>query len=107
MKIVEETVHQLESVPGEVGSAVREKCKRVMSANTGLIEIKQICEVMKGDTTHFVNISPPTLPCFKYAPITSVDVERSFSVLKNILSDRRQCLTQEHLQQYLVVMCNQ
>lgn len=107
MNIVEETVRQLESVPGEVGSAISEKCKRVMSANTGLVEIKQICEIIKGDTTIVSNRNPSTLSCFKYASITSTEVERSFSVMKNILSDRRLSMTQEHLQQYLVVMCNQ
>ena len=34
---------------------------------------------------------------FKYALVTSCDMERSFSILKNKLSDRRHCLTAEHL----------
>ena len=36
---------------------------------------------------------------FKYCPVISVDVEKSFSNYKNILSDRRYNLTTEHLEQ--------
>ena len=60
MKEVKETVRHLEAVPGEAGSAISEKCKRLMSANTGFIKIKQICEIMKGDTTNVANISQST-----------------------------------------------
>ena len=31
--------------------------------------------------------------CIKYAPLTSVDVERSFSIYNNILAANRQCLS--------------
>jgi len=43
---------------------------------------------------------------FKYAPITSADVERSFSRYKNILSDNRQRLDVENIKKTLVVQCN-
>ena len=32
-----------------------------------------------------------------YAPLTAVDVERSFSAYKNLLTDRRNRLTQENI----------
>jgi len=41
-----------------------------------------------------------------YAPLTSVDVERSFSIYKNILSDRRQRLTTENIEKYNVIEFN-
>jgi len=41
-----------------------------------------------------------------YAPLTSVDVERSFSIYKNILSDRRQSLTTENIEKYNVIEFN-
>jgi len=41
-----------------------------------------------------------------YAPLTSVDVERSFSIYKNILSDRRQSLTIENIEKYNVIEYN-
>jgi hypothetical protein len=41
---------------------------------------------------------------YKFAPITSCEVERSFSKYKSILVDNRQCFKVENLEQYLV--CN-
>jgi hypothetical protein len=43
---------------------------------------------------------------FKYCPITSCDVERSFSVLKNVLTERRTNFTVENLENYLVCYAN-
>ncbi|KAF0768273.1 Dimer Tnp hAT domain-containing protein [Aphis craccivora] len=39
----------------------------------------------------------------KYAPITSVNVESSFSIHKNILSDNRVSFITENLGKYMVV----
>ncbi|KAF0709354.1 Uncharacterized protein FWK35_00035103 [Aphis craccivora] len=43
---------------------------------------------------------------FKFAPITSVDVERSFLKYKNLLSDNRKSFTMEHIKHALIVQCN-
>ena len=42
----------------------------------------------------------------KFAPTTSVEVERSFSKLKIIQSDRRLCLTVENVKKMFIVACN-
>ncbi|KAF0701625.1 DUF659 domain-containing protein, partial [Aphis craccivora] len=42
----------------------------------------------------------------KYAPMNSVDVERSFSVYKNILSDRRRFFKFENISKIIVLQCN-
>jgi hypothetical protein len=41
--------------------------------------------------------------CMKYASITTMDVERSFSMYKNILSDNRVSFTTANLAKYMVV----
>jgi hypothetical protein len=41
---------------------------------------------------------------YKFAPITSYEVERSFSKYKSILVDNRQCFKIENLEQHIV--CN-
>lgn len=43
---------------------------------------------------------------FKYAPITSVDVERSFSAFKTILSNNRRAFEFENLRKHLIIQCN-
>uniref|UniRef100_A0A8D8LAV1 HAT C-terminal dimerisation domain-containing protein n=1 Tax=Cacopsylla melanoneura TaxID=428564 RepID=A0A8D8LAV1_9HEMI len=44
---------------------------------------------------------------FKYCPMTSVDVERSFSSYKYILEDRRHRFTMENLGKIMVLHFNQ
>lgn len=41
----------------------------------------------------------------KYAQITSVDVERSFSKYKLVLTERRTNMSSEHMEQYIVINC--
>jgi hypothetical protein len=43
---------------------------------------------------------------FKYAPLTSRDVQRSFSMYKKILSDNRRSFSFENLKMHLVIHCN-
>jgi len=43
---------------------------------------------------------------FKYAPISSVDVERNFSLYKNMLADNHRSFVFENLSKSLVVNCN-
>ena len=43
---------------------------------------------------------------FKYNPVVSVDVERSFSLYTNVLTDNRRSLTFDNLHQLVVVYCN-
>lgn len=39
---------------------------------------------------------------YHFAPLTSVDVERSFSILKTIMTDRRTCFTDVNLRHYMI-----
>ena len=44
--------------------------------------------ILRGENNISTVIHPETLVLFKYAPVTSVEVERSFSVVKNVLSKK-------------------
>lgn len=48
-------------------------------------------------------ISANIVPKFKYCQVTSIDVERSFSTFKNILTNQKHNLSTENLEQYLIV----
>jgi len=79
--------------------------------NNGYKVLKNISAILDGEKTTSRNGIPEDLTLndlvhFKYAPITSVDVERSFSSYKNILSDRRRRLLFENLKNHLTVQCN-
>jgi hypothetical protein len=43
---------------------------------------------------------------FKYAPIVSVDVKRSFSMYKTLLADNRRKFKFENLAKHLIIQCN-
>ena len=91
LKCFETIIADLTKVSGEKGKSVREKCERVVAANKDLKKIKNIGRVLEGDHNADVGeMDPQIVACFKYAPVTSVEVERSFSLFKHLLSDRSQ-----------------
>ena len=51
-------------------------------------------------------LTPDEIAHFKYTPITTADVARSFSVYKTLLADNRQSFTFENLRQTFVTRCN-
>lgn len=107
LQVVDDIVKKIQVVPGVTGRTVREKCEQVLKQNEDFQKLKGIGMILKGENNISTAIHPETVALFKYAPVTSVEVERSFSVLKNVLSDRRHNLKVENLKKYLVVMCNQ
>lgn len=80
------------------------KLREVLKKNSGLTKIKRISNAMdKGD-----EIDPYTckeMMALKYAPLTSVDVERSFSMYKHFNRDNRQ-FTDENLAMNFMLYCN-
>ncbi|KAJ4436596.1 hypothetical protein ANN_16629 [Periplaneta americana] len=52
------------------------------------------------------DLTASDLADFKYAPVVSADVERSFSQYKNVLSDNRLSLTFQNLRMLVVTDCN-
>ena len=97
----------LEAATGPCGEIVRKKFYEVLQKNPDLETIKKIGRVISGEIVDDLQISPTLIPLYKFAPLTSCDVERSFSVYKSILSDNRTNFTPEHLEQYLICNCGQ
>jgi hypothetical protein len=51
----------------------------VRSKNEGFKELNKIASILNGDSVVNFNMEPAIIANLKNAPITSVDVERSFS----------------------------
>jgi hypothetical protein len=49
------------------------------------------------------DIASENIPLVKHAPVTSWEVESSFSVYKHILSGKRQSMTPENMEKILIV----
>lgn len=98
---------KLISIPGPIGEAIQEKFLKVIDQNPDLDSIRKISAALSGTSMTDCDLSPSALASMKFAPLTSVDVERSFSQLKHLLSDRRQSLAVENISKMLIIACNQ
>lgn len=92
------------NVPGRVGDQVRRKADVTVTKNEGFKFLK-IVKNMYENKSSDENVPWPysILPKLEYCPITSVDVERTFSLYKHIFTDRRQSFLLENFEKYLVV----
>ena len=62
-------------------------------------------KIISGEFVENFNVDTSSLGSLKYAPITSVDVERSFSIYKYMYSDRRHKFLMENFENNLIVYC--
>ncbi|KAJ4446080.1 hypothetical protein ANN_12772 [Periplaneta americana] len=76
-------------VPSYVGNKVRDKLKQVLQRNVGLKDLRTASDILAGKNTDLqCNIVVHLVSKLKYAPVTSVDVERSFPAYKFVSSKR-------------------
>ena len=101
--ILEEVRTKIYSVPGGFGSTLQAKLESVLSKNPGFEDLEKVSHTLSGlDSGLPAGMGPGEAAQLKYCPTASVDVERSFSVFKVILSDRRHNLTKENLSKIVV-----
>jgi hypothetical protein len=106
LSLFDSAIEETSKAPGEKGDSVRAKCDRVISANQDLEQVRSIGSILIGKSPS-CQFDPMTVACFKHAPLTSVEVERSFSAYKNLLSDKRQGYAFHNIKKMLVIICNQ
>lgn len=90
-------------------AGVKNKLNTVLEKNTGFSVLKHISSQISKNGEQSAIVKGYTVAeilAFKYAPITSVDVERSFSMFKNLYRDNRRSFLFENLAQNFVVYCN-
>ncbi|XP_025408739.1 uncharacterized protein LOC112682378 [Sipha flava] len=107
---IEKVKQQIKQALGKTGETVTKKLDDVLNKNSGFKILTIISNILKAEKVSREEL-PEDLTCddlihYKFAPITSVDVERSFSKYKHILSDRRRKFLFENLKKILIVQCN-
>jgi CRISPR/Cas system CMR subunit Cmr6 (Cas7 group RAMP superfamily) len=110
LSVVEEAVKRLEKVQGPIGDIINVKVKNVLQKNSGIAKMKVIKNILTGTSTEAsldVELSPSDIVNVQYCPITSVEVERSFSRYKAILRQNRRSFEFENLKMHVVINCNQ
>lgn len=106
LQLVQKATSSINSTPGEIGETVKRKLDKVLDSNPGLKKVQCISEYLCGIPRSLPEeCSESSVPVYKYCPITSVDVERSFSAYKLILTDNRRSLTPENIEKLLVAYC--
>ena len=107
LRLFEETVDELSNVPGDKGIAIKTKCDKVIAANLGLHVFRSIRNIFEGRSEENIpDMTPDDIAAFEFAPVTSTEVERSFSALKHLLSDRRLSFTEDNVKKMIVASCN-
>lgn len=112
IQIIQNISAKFSSLKGKIGISVNEKLQTVLTKNKGFQIVCNISKILSGEEENVGNLNiPENLTCsdlayFKYAPITSADVERSFSLYKNILAPNRRSFKFENIKKSLIVQCN-
>lgn len=100
---------RIKHIPGEKGDMLRTKLSSVLSKNPDISIMENLHYAINGKTYNTSKLPkwmcPQDIVHFKFAPLVSVDVERSFSVYKNVLDDRRQQLIEENIRKIMVTRC--
>lgn len=103
--IVEKVGDELKKIENDNGQLLIDKFTTVLKKNPGYDELKKYNLTINGEDIG-LDAQPDIISCYKKCPITSVSVERSFSQLKHILSDRRHNFSDKNFEMYLVVNFN-
>lgn len=107
--IIQKIKAETQKAPNQIGKMIYQKLTTTLNKNKGFKIISDVSDILNGQgATNEIpdDLTANDLAFFKYSPITSVDVERSFSIYKNSLADNRRSFLFENLNQALVVQCN-
>ena len=110
LKVIEDLDDNL-PIGGDVAKEVKQKLKAVLSKNEGYKTLSIISKILAGNEATFVSdieqkLSPVEVANFKFTPVTTCDVERSFSVYNTFLADNRRSFNFENLKKVFVIRCN-
>ncbi|KAL4149446.1 hypothetical protein QTP88_003396 [Uroleucon formosanum] len=86
INIIQKIKAEIQKAPNKIGKIIYQKLTTTLNKNKGFKIISDISGILNGQgATNEIpdDLTANDLAFFKYSPITSVDVERSFSIYKN------------------------
>ena len=93
IKIIEAEKINIQQAPNNVGRQIQNKLNAVFEKNTDYNTMQTISKILDGEDNELNGLPDDMkindITYLKYAHITSVEVERSFSIYKTLLSDNR------------------
>lgn len=112
IQIIEDVSAKFNNLKSQTGIKINEKLQTVLTKNKGFQIVCNISKILNGEEENVgcldipENLTSSDMGYFKYAPTTSADVERSFSVYKNLLAPNRRSFKFENIKKSLIVQCN-
>lgn len=101
-EVISQTRMALSSNHSRSADKIKTKFEAVLAKNPDMEVMIQVGKVLNGDQSVTTGLDPALMVALKYAPLTSVEVERSFSQEKAILSDRRRGFTMKNFEMHAV-----
>jgi len=88
LEIVQTIICKLTNIPDKKDIIIKTKVNQLYQKNKGYQMLKKVGNILCGNNEDLAeNFTPSVVAYMKFAPLTPVDVERSFSFYKHILSD--------------------
>lgn len=91
--LIDNVCARINAVEGETGAVIKKKLKSVLEKNEGFAIMQNLSKTFTLSSNEEIfpaNFTVEEICSFKNAPLTSVDVERSFSLYKTFLRPNRQ-----------------
>ena len=102
LSLFEEAEEKVSRIPGARGEILKKKFTAVKNRNPDLQKIMEIRDQIVA--TRYM----PDMRDFKtitHAPVHTADIERSFSIHKHFLTDKRTTFTKENVRRYVITRC--
>jgi hypothetical protein len=110
INIVKQTESELSRVQGEIANKVNAKLQSVLERNPGYSTLCKVSDILCGNEAELggneQELSANDLTVFEYLPITSCNVERSFSRYKILLTDSRRSFQFDNSKMHVIFHCN-
>lgn len=107
LSLIDEISVTLSSETHGIAKTAFEKLSKVLTKNPGYETLCKISKKLSGTEMYIEEeFTQEELWCFSHVPVTSCDVERSFSLYKTFFTDKRRSFTQENLKMTFLVYCN-
>jgi len=110
LKVVEDVKNKIVDLKCTKDKTVVQNLNYVLEKNPSYKTLLKISKILNGEVEDMEglpeDLTSNDLVYFMYVPMSSVDIERSFSAYTNLLSSNRRRFTFENIRKYLIVQCN-
>ena len=105
--ILDKVREKIQDIPLTKGKVFQDKLSQVLEKNSNLKIFINMTKIHSRESANMPSgWSPNDVSEQMYCQVTSVDLERSFSVYKHIFSDKRHSFIEENLEKVVVANCS-